>query len=218
MTTALWILLGLALALTALNLMRVGVDAEYNGETFFLRVKAGPIKLAILPKKDKPKKPKKEKKKREKPKKEKPKGAHPPLSLLLKLATLALEAVGAFRRKLQVDLLRLHLRIASDDPYHTAITYARVRAGLEGLYPLAARTLTIKERDVRLAADFTAENTWAAGRLTLTIRIGQIMGIALVFLCKALPPLLKWWIAQKRKKTNEDRAGNVPAERTVSNG
>ena len=213
MTTALWILLGLALTLTALNLMRVGVDAEYDGVTFFLRVKAGPIKLAILPKK-----PKKEKKKREKPKKEKPKGAFPPLSLLLKLAKLALEAVGAFRRKLQVDLLRLHLLIASDDPYNTAITYARVRAGLEGLYPLAARTLTIKERDVRLAADFAAEKTWAAGRLTLTIRIGQIIGIALVFLCKALPPLLKWWIAQKRKKKNDDRAGNVPAERTVSNG
>ena len=70
MTTALWILLIIALLLTALNLLRVGVDAEYDGEALFLRLKAGPVKLTILPKKEKPEKPKKEKKKKEKPPKD----------------------------------------------------------------------------------------------------------------------------------------------------
>ena len=220
MTAALWILLCIALALTALNLLRVGVDAEYDGETFFLRAKAGPVTLTLAPKKDKPKKPEKKKKKAEKPPEEKEKkaGSPPPLSTLLKLARLALEAVGAFRRKLRVDLLRLHLRIASGDPYDTAMRYARVRAGLEGLYPLAARTLAVKERDIRLAADFTGEKTHAVARLILTIRIGQIVGIALVFAWKALPLLLPWLKARRQEKKTKRRAGTAPAERTVSNG
>lgn len=224
MTAALWILLGIAVLLTALNLLRVGVDAEFDGETFFLRAKAGPLNISILPKKvkpEKPKKPKKEKKKPAKPPEEQPKTKTvlPDLSTLLKLARLALEAVGAFRRKLQVDLLRLHLLVASDDPYDTAMNYARIRAGLNGLYPLAARTLSIRERDIRLSADFTKEKTRAAARLILTIRIGQIVGIALVFACKALPLLLPWLKARlQQKKKTKNRAGKAPAERTVSNG
>ena len=65
MTTALWILLVIALLLTALNLLRVGVDAEYDGEGLFLRVKAGPIKITILPKQEKPENRGKEKRDRE---------------------------------------------------------------------------------------------------------------------------------------------------------
>ena len=63
MTTALWILLVIALLLTALNLLRVGVDAEYDGERVYLRVKAGVVRLTILPKREKPEKQRKKKEK-----------------------------------------------------------------------------------------------------------------------------------------------------------
>ncbi len=196
MSTGLWILLALLALLVGFNLLRVGVDAEYNGEALFLRVKAGPVKITVLPKKAKPPKPKKEKKekqKQEKPPKEGKKAPKerrkPTAKQLLHLARLALEAVGTFRRKLQTDLLRLHLRIGGSDPYDTAMTCAYLRASLSGLAPLADSVLSVKERDVRLGADFTAPNTQAEGRLILTIRIGQIVAIALVFLFKALPTL-----------------------------
>ena len=194
MSAALWILLGILAVLVVLNLLRVGVDAEYDGETFFLRIKAGPLKLTILPKKPKPPKPKKEKKKKKeetsdedaKPKKQRKK---PTVKQLVQLARLVLEAIGAFRSRLQVDLLRLHLRLGTDDPYDTAMTYAYLQAALGGLTPLAERALTIRERDVRLAADFTGAGVQANARLILTVRIGQIVLIALVFLIKALPTL-----------------------------
>ena len=221
MTTALWILLIIALLLTAVLLLKVGVDAQYDGETLFLRVLAGPIRLTLLPRR---KKPKKENKKKEKPPKEavkeereKKKISLPPLPTLLKLAKLVLEAVGAFRRKLSVDLLRLHLRVGTDDPYRTAMTYAYARAGLDGLYPLAARALTIRERDVRLNADFVSGETTAQGQLKLTIRIGQIVGIALVLVWKALWVLLRQPKKAKRKKQTAE-AQPAPEERTVPNG
>ena len=203
MTTALWILLIIALLLTAVNLLRVGVDAEYGGEALFLRVKAGPVKITILPKREKPAKPKKKKKEKppkddkdeEQPKKKKKKS---PLTLptLLKLVRPALEAVGTFRRKLSVDLLRLHARVGSSDPYSTAMTFGYLQSAVYGLHPLAERALNVKERDVWLTPDFTSDGIAAEGRLILTIRIGQIVWIALVLGWKALLVIIR----QRKRK------------------
>ena len=202
MTTVLWILLILALLLTAFNLLRVGVDAEYDGEGLYLRAKAGPMKLTILPRKETPAKPKKKKKEKppkddggeETPKKKK----RSPLTLrtLLKLVRPALEAAGSFRRKLSIDLLRLHARIGTGDPYNTAMTFAYLQSAVYGLQPLAERALNVKERDVWLTPDFTNDSIAAEGRLIGTIRIGQIVWIALVLGWKALPVILR----QRKKK------------------
>ena len=194
MSVGLWILIVILLLLLALLLLPVGVDAEYVPEGFFLRVKAGLIRLTILPKKPKaekkPKKPKKEKPKKEKKPKKKIKLTLP---LIFTLARLALEAAGSFRRKLRVELFRLYLLIATKDPCRTATLYGEICAALEGLYPFAARALDIRERDVRLNADFTEETMGVEGRLILTIRIGQILGIGLVFLWK----LFVWYLKQR---------------------
>lgn len=203
MTTALWILLAAAVFLIAFNLLRVGVDAEYDGAGLYLRVKAGPVKLTILPKREKPAKPKKKKKKETPPKDEgdeaKPKkGKQSPLTLptLLKLVRPALEAAGAFRRKLSVDLLRLHAKVGTSDPCDTAMTFAYLQSAVYGLQPLAERSLNVKERDVWLTPDFTNDSIDAEGRLILTIRIGQIVGIALALGWKALLVIIR----QRRKR------------------
>ena len=43
--TALWIILAIALALTLLNLLPVGVDAAYADGTFSLAARIGPARL-----------------------------------------------------------------------------------------------------------------------------------------------------------------------------
>lgn len=208
MSVGLWILIVILLLLLVLLLLPVGVDAEYVPEGFFLRLKAGPIRITVLPRKPKaekkPKKPKKEKPKKEKKPKKKLKLT---LSLIFELLRLALEAVGSFRRKLRVELFRLYLLIASKDPYQTATLYGKVCAALEGLYPFAARAVTIDERDVRVQADFTEEKLQAQGRIVLTIRIGQIFAIGLVFVWK----LLVWYL---KEKSEHRKAARQAAERT----
>ena len=47
--TALWIILAIALALTLLNLLPVGVDAAYAEGAFFLAARIGPFRLRLLP-------------------------------------------------------------------------------------------------------------------------------------------------------------------------
>ena len=68
--TALWIILAVALVLTVLNLLPVGVDAAYADDVFSLAARIGPFRLRLLPK---PPDQKPKKKKPPKPKKEKPK-------------------------------------------------------------------------------------------------------------------------------------------------
>ena len=201
-----WILLALAALIVLVCLLRVGVDASYEDDVLTLKVVAGPVTLTILPKKPKPekkKKPKKEKKP-QKPKKEeadKPKEKKKlSLSFLVGVAKLALQAVNTFRRKLHVDVFKLVFIAGGSDPYDVAMLTGRVRAALDGLYPLAKRALIIRERDVRVGADFLAEKPAFAGRLKLTIRVGQVLGIALVFAFKALVLLLK-----DKKKPKDDQ-------------
>ena len=47
--TALWIILAVALVLTVLNLLPVGVDAAYADDVFSLAARIGPFRLRLLP-------------------------------------------------------------------------------------------------------------------------------------------------------------------------
>ena len=231
--TALWILLAIVALFAVINRLRVGVDVGYEGQTVHLRARVGPKQITILPRPEKPeKKPKKKKEKKPPEKKpeavteEKPK-AKPDRETILTLARLGLEAAGAFRRKLRIALFRLYWIAGAKDPYDTAMQSGYVRAALDGLFPLAARALRFRERDVRVGADFTAEKPQIEGRLILTIRIGQIVAIGIVFACKFLTFTLRRKRERRReqKKAQQQTQAPKPAatespteERKVSNG
>lgn len=87
--TALWIILAIALVLTLLNLLPVGVDAAYAEGAFSLAARIGPARLHLLPKAPDAK-PGKAKAKKPKKKKAKKKSAPPDAQMLFKLAELGL--------------------------------------------------------------------------------------------------------------------------------
>ena len=127
--TALWIILAIALVLTVLNLLPVGVDAAYADDVFSLAARIGPFRLRLLPK---PPDQKPKKKKPPKPKKEKPKkrSAPPDIRTILALAKLGLQALDRFRQRLRVQLLRLVFVSGASDPYDTALAFGYVNAAL----------------------------------------------------------------------------------------
>lgn len=219
--TALWIILAVALVLTVLNLLPVGVDAAYADDEFSLAARIGPFRLRLLPKPPdaKPKKkkpPKLKKKKPPKPKKEKPKKQSAPSDIrtILALAKLGLQALNRFRQRLRVQLLRLVFVSGAPDPYDTALAFGYVNAALGALTPLAERALRIDERDIQTGVDFQAGQPRIDARIVCTIRIGQIVVIALVFGVG--------FLKQKRnaKQARAAREKTAPAaqERKVSNG
>ena len=197
--TALWIILAIALVLTVLNLLPVGVDAAYADEAFSLAARIGPFRLRLLPK---PPDAKPKKKKPQKPKKEKPKkkSASPDIRTILVLAKLGLQALNRFRQRLRVQLLRL--------------VSGYVNAALGALTPLAERALRIDERDIQTGVDFQAGQPRIDARIVCTIRIGQIVAIALAFGVGFLKQKMH------SKQARAARAKTAPAaqERKVSNG
>ena len=211
--TALWIILAIALVLTVLNLLPVGVDAAYADEAFSLAARIGPFRLRLLPK---PPDAKPKKKKPQKPKKEKPKkkSASPDIRTILVLAKLGLQALNRFRQRLRVQLLRLVFVSGAPDPYDTALAFGCVNAALGALTPLAERTLCIDERDIQTGVDFQAGQPRIDARIVCTIRIGQIVAIALAFGVGFLKQKMH------SKQARAARAKTAPAaqERKVSNG
>lgn len=210
--TALWIILAIALVLTVLNLLPVGVDAAYADETFSLAARIGPFRLRLLPKPPDAK----PKKKPQKPKKEKPKKkyAPPDIRTILVLAKLGLQALNRFRQRLRVQLLRLVFVSGAPDPYDTALAFGYVNAALGALTPLAERALRIDERDIQTGVDFQAGQPRIDARIVCTIRIGQIVVIALAFGVGFLKQKMH------SKQARATRANTAPAaqERKVSNG
>lgn len=210
--TALWIILAIALVLTVLNLLPVGVDAAYTDETFSLVARVGPLRLRLLPKPPDAK----PKKKPPKPKKEKPKkkSASPDIRTILALAKLGLQALNRFRQRLRVQLLRLVFVSGAPDPYDTALAFGYVNAALGALTPLAERALRIDERDIQTGVDFQAERPRIDARIVCTIRIGQIVVIALAFGVGFLKQKMH------SKQARATRANTAPSaqERKVSNG
>lgn len=202
----------IALAVVLLiAIVPVGVFLRYDSRGVLLRAVAGPIRLTLLPPKKKKNKPPKKQKPQEKksappPKApeegQKPSGGSP--TDFLPLVKIALELLNTFRRKLRVDVLEVKLIMAGGDPCNLAIQYGRTWAAVGNLLPLLDRFVVIKKRDVEVECDFTASQAQVSARLELTITIGRIVAIAVVYGFRALTAFLK--IRKKRKGGAENES------------
>ena len=195
-------LIGLGIVVL-LAVLPLGVRIRYDCDGIAVTVLAGPVRILVFPR------PKKEKKKKEKPKPEKKKTApsekEPPkkekaggsLTVFLPLVKLALELLNCFRRKLRVDNLRLKLVLAGDDPCDLAVNYGRAWAALGNLLPRLERVLVIRKRDLNVECDFTADSTVVTAGLDITITLGRLIALAVVYGLRGLKEFLS--ISKKRK-------------------
>ena len=196
-----WLIgLGIVVLLAVLPL---GVRIRYDCDGIAVTVLAGPVRILVFPR------PKKEKKRKEKPKPEKKKTApsekEPPkkekaggsLTDFLPLVKLALELLNCFRRKLRVDNLQLKLVLAGDDPCDLAVNYGRAWAALGNLLPRLERVLVIRKRDLNVECDFTADSTVVTAGLDITITLGRLIALAVVYGLRGLKEFLS--ISKKRK-------------------
>ncbi|MCC8182191.1 MAG: hypothetical protein LIO45_04345 [Clostridiales bacterium] len=207
------ILLGILLLLFLLTLVRVGVEFSYGEEGVSLRIRLGRFRITLLPQKPKPEKknqkakktkPKKEKKKKEpkaEPVEEQKKGGLP--LPLMELISLAIDAVGQLLSRLQIDTLEIRYTIAGkDDPANAAIQYGMICAGAGGLVPVLENTFyCIKRRDIDARVDFEARESLIWLRLALSIRIGQVLSIALRLGWR----FLRSYLAHQKENQNEQQ-------------
>ena len=208
-----WIAAAIVLILAVLPL---GVRVRYNSAGLILRVIAGPLKITVFPRK---KKPKKQKVKQKKPKEEQnaepsaseDKPPQPPeaqpeqkekggsIARFLPFIKLGLKFLGDFRRKLRLDNLYVRLILAGDDPCDLAVNYGRIWAAVGNLMPQLERLCAIKKRDIQVECDFTASETCVVAHLDITITLGRLLALALVYGVRVLIEFL----SMKRKGGGE---------------
>lgn len=203
--------------ITLLAVLPLGVSARYDSEGPLVRIIAGPVRITVFPRSKKVKKVKKESKK-ELPQREtassEPAGKNPEpppkpkeektkeekggsFQDFLPLIKLAFSFLGDFRRKLRLNNLELKLIMAGGDPANLAINYGRAWAAVGNLMPQLDRIFVIKKRDIEVECDFTGNETLIIAGLDLTITLGRLLALVVVYAIRALKEFLN--IKKNRK-------------------
>lgn len=196
---ALYVLAAVILVLFLIGQVRVGCQARFNAEGFFLWVKLGRFRIKILPgkpkgekKPQKPKKPKKPKKKKpQKPKKEKPPTPLPEkiggaLEYAQTLLPVALEAAKGLWRSFRIDTLELELTAGSSDPADAAMLYGQATAALGALWYPLTNAFHVKDGTARVNLDFDTQSMTVYAFAVFSLKLGNIVWIGLRAGWKAL--------------------------------
>ena len=121
------------------------------------------------------------------------------IARFLPFIKLGLKFLGDFRRKLRLDNLYVRLILAGDDPCDLAVNYGRIWAAVGNLMPRLERLFVIKKRDIQVECDFTASETCVVAHLDITITLGRLLALALVYGVRVLIEFL----SMKRKGGGE---------------
>ena len=205
--------------LVLLAMLPLGASVRYDSDGVLVRLIAGPVKITLFPRPKKRKPPRKAAQKKEQKEEQKTpvsakqkSSAHPGKSDnqpeekqksggkwtdFLPLVKIGLDMLGAFRRKLRVNVLELKLIMAGNDPCDLAVNYGKAWAALGNLLPRLERVFVIQKRDLEVECDFTANETLVIARLDLTITLGRLLALGVVYGIRAIVAFLK--IKKKRK-------------------
>jgi len=93
--------------------------------------------------------------------------------------------------------LELKVVMAGDDPCDLAVNYGRSWAALGNLLPRLERVLAIKRRDINIECDFTANSTLVTAGMDITITLGRLLSLLVVYGIRGLKTFLA--IKKKRK-------------------
>lgn len=196
--------------LLVLAWLPLGIRVRYGEAGFEARGIAGPVKITLFPRKNRKKKPKttdssektaqettKASSEKKRPKTETTEKDEPgmqsggSLERFVPWIRLALDFLGALRRKVRLNNLYLHVVLAGDDPCDLAVNYGRAWAAVGDLLPKLERVFVIGKRDIQVNCDFAAEKITVAARGDMTITLGRTLCLGVIYGIRALKIILK---------------------------
>ncbi len=198
-------------ALLLLGFLPVGAYARYDRLGPYCVLILGPVRLQLLPKKEKKKPKDKEKLPKEKKTREK---QH--IGGLIRdfypFVKLGFELLRCFFRKLRVKVLTLHVGFGgAGDPANAAINYGRAWAAIGSLMPQLRRFLRIKKENVSASCDFTSGEMTVFAECKAVFFLGDLVAMAIRYGLRALKLLLAM---KKRKQTLRQNEQN-PSDKAV---
>ena len=203
--TALIVLGCILLVLILIGQIRVGAAVDYSETGLFVKIKAGPIRIQVLPAKEKKKKEKKPKTRHpaeEGAKATPQKNVKDTLSLALRFVPLLGEAAGKLVRKIRIDFLKLYVIWGSADPASAAMGFGAGNAALGMLWPIFEHNFHVKKHDLRVDVDFERKTPALTAQTQATLTIGQMFSLGLLLGVKAL----KIYLGVRREQTEQKKA------------
>lgn len=178
--------------LVGVMLVRVGVQVEFGRPALAVGVRVGPGYIQILPEKRKKGRKNAPKRGKEPPKSpSKPRKKGETLDLLRAFLPLVLRTVKRLCGRLRVDKLDMVLIAGAEDPGDAALQYGRANAILGSLWQPIVNTCRVADGHARVDVDFNATKPEVYLLARLSLNVGQILMLALVFAVQALIILLR---------------------------
>lgn len=215
--TALKIIGIVFLILLLIGLLRIGAVISF-GEGIVVKLRIGPLRLTLFPKKNK--KPKKQKAPKEKPaedNKEKKQRKLPKLTIedLFDLISAVSDSLGGMLRsickRLRIDPLELTAVFGGTDPAEIAQTYGVANAFVWTFMPRAEEIFFLPNPVIHLGMDYEAEMTRCEGTIGFSVRICDIIAIAAALVL----PLVKWFLRFKKLHANDPKPTEVSPEKVT---
>jgi len=206
------ILLCILITFFLIGQLRVGCKVVYdqNGVQVFVRIAALHICVSPINKKSgspKTKKAKKAKKAKKDKKNKRQKEAVPlpekiggALGYAETLLPVLLKAVKFFFRKLQIDTLHLNLTSGSSNPADAAMLYATASAALGALWYPLVQAFDVKDGYAKVDLDFDSEEMKLNAIAALSIKLGQMLWLAIYF---GIWTLVRFLRERKRQKNEK---------------
>ena len=199
--TALIVIAAILAFFAVLALLRFGASFEYSPEGLRLVCILGPVRIRLIPLKDRKKPKKTEKKKKigkksrkaagEKQEKSTEKREKPGTIAAIKaVLPTALKAAGRFFRHLRIDELTVRFVITGDDPCDTALYYGYASAGMGYLLPVLKTNFKIKKLNVSVFPSFTDTDETVYIKAKATIALWEIVYIIAKLDFKAIMSIL----------------------------
>ncbi len=199
--TALIVIAAILAFFVVLALLRFGASFEYSPNGLRLVCILGPVRIRLIPKKDrkKPKKPEKNKNSGKKTRKTKGEKQEISAEKHEKPGTIAaikavlptvLKAAGRFFKHLRIDELTVRFTITGDDPCDTALYYGYASAGMGYLLPALKTNFKIKKLNVSVFPSFTDTDETVYIKVRATIALWEIVYIIAKLDFKAILSIL----------------------------
>ena len=195
--------------------VRVGVIFHFGGQTT-LKLRIGPVRLTILPKR---KKEKRAAGAETAPQRAAPEKKKNTLAAgeVYDLVTAVFEGLRAMAhragKRLRVDPLELSAVIGGSDPAQIAQRFGAANAAVWSLMPRLEEILRIPDPAIHLDMDYNAPQTAVSGTVGLSFRVGSLIE----FIAAAAIPLLRWYRAYRKAHANgkkPDEAASTATEQT----
>ena len=219
--TALKILGIILLVILLIGFLRFGVIVSF-GEELRVRLRVGPLKLTVCPRKKKKAKKKKAEKpqpeqeaaKKEKKPKKRSSFPKPTLDDVLDLIDTAFSALRAMVRRacrrVRIDPLDLTVVFGGWDPASVAAAFGAANTVMYTVMPRAEETFYIPDPSLHLRIDYDQERTTAAGAVGISLRVCDLFAIVFALLI----PLAKWFLRFKRAHRHDKAVSKEGKKKT----